>query len=343
MRIGFVVNHEIVNADYRAYQAMNELRRRGHDVVYRRPDGPLLQLGELKRCDVVLVHRFTDLDTLGTMKELREAGVGVVWDDDDDRLNLPRENPRHASYLGRNRRRLAFELRHAINLSHVVTTPSTALAARLRSFGAEDVRIVENFIPQEFVRVRPRRHPGIVVAMVAALEHQVDYQALQLKPVFERLLTARSSVRFLAVGLGLGLPQERCTHVPRVPLLQLAGTLAEADIGIAPLADIPFNRARSNVKLKEYGAAQLPWLASPVGPYAHLGEDQGGRLVRDDSWEQELLDLVDDGKARKRLAKRGHKWARTQTIDANVGQWLQVFEDAARRARQARPPSALPV
>jgi len=41
----------------------------------------------------------------------------------------------------------------------------------------------------------------------------------------------------------------------------------------------------------EYAASDLPWLALPVGPYAGLGEEQGGGLV-DDAWFDALERVV---------------------------------------------------
>src|SRR5207249_1565318 len=74
--------------------------------------------------------------------------------------------------------------------------------------------------------------------------------------------------------------------------LELPHRIGSFDIGLAPLADLPGNRARSDIKVKEYAASGVPWLASPVGPYVQLGEEQGGRLVPDDLWFEALDRLV---------------------------------------------------
>jgi hypothetical protein len=52
------------------------------------------------------------------------------------------------------------------------------------------------------------------------------------------------------------------------------------------------------VRVKEYAAAGVRWLASPIGPYAGLGEKQGGRLVPDGRWFEELDRLIRDERAR---------------------------------------------
>ena len=66
-----------------------------------------------------------------------------------------------------------------------------------------------------------------------------------------------------------------------------------------PLTNIPFSLGRSNVKAREYAAAGVPWLASPVGSYVDLGGDQGGWLVEDDKWFEAMDALIRAGRERQ--------------------------------------------
>src|SRR5262249_32157520 len=157
-----------------------------------------------------------------------------------------------------------------IRIADVVTTPSTVLAEKYRELAAPDVRVLENRLPREFVGQKHVSHDGVVIACLAALEHRVDYDRLGLRETLTRVLDAHADVRLLTVGLGLGIAPERTEHIPSVAFLDLVRVLARADIGIAPIVDTAWNRARSNVKLKEYAAAGLAWLASPVGSYVGM-------------------------------------------------------------------------
>jgi glycosyltransferase involved in cell wall biosynthesis len=335
VRIAQLSNPELVNSNYRAYHPLDALARRGHELLQNERGRPL-PAKVLLEVDVVHVHRETTPEMLVVARELREAGVGLVWDNDDDVTAMPRSNPLYARYGGARSRDMLAGVRKIVRLADIVTTPSEVLAEQYRELGATDVRVLENYLPRQFLKVRNAKHRGVVIVCLAALEHQVDYQQLQLRETLLRLLDAHREVRVVSFGLGLGLRHERYENGKAIPFLDLVRRLSFADVGIAPLADIQWNRARSNVKLKEYGAAGLAWLASPVGPYRGMGEQQGGRLVPDDRWYEELERLVVNARERRKLAKRAAKWAKEQGIERYADRWEAVLREAAERARARR-------
>lgn len=336
MHVSFVASPDSVNSNYRAYQPMQALGRKGVRFDYNGPDEEPFSLKRLLAADVVHVHRYLGGDAQAAVQRLRAQGVGVVWDNDDDLANLPRSNPNYSKYGGARRAALVKVIQAMVSTVDVVTTPSEQLAERFRAAGAADVRVIENYLPDAFPGTKPIKHDGITLVWLAGLEHQTDYQALKLKETLERLLDAHSDLRILSVGLGLGLQSDRYEHISLVAFLDLPRTLAVADLGIAPLIDIPWNQARSNVKLKEYASAGLPWLASPVGAYRGMGEDQGGRLVADDGWHQAIDTLIGDTRARKKLAKKAVKWVKGETISKHVSAWEDVYRDARAQANARR-------
>ena len=328
-RIGQRSGHR--EAGYRAHLPLYVLGDRGHELIGHRPQ-ERLGLRELLSADVVHMHRMVAVQAA---VKLREAGVGIVWDNDDT-TEFPRTNPLYQRLGGYNARGEQSSVKAMVRVADVVTTPSEVLAAQYREMGATDVRVLENYLPREFAKVRPAKHQGLVIVWVAALEHQTDYQALRLRETLLRLLDSHPEVRVRSHGLNLGLAHERYEHIPPTGLLQLAKHLARCDIGIAPLTDIAFNRARSNIKLKEYASAGLAWLASPVGPYHEMSEQQGGRLVADNGWQDALERLLLKARERRKLAKRATRWATSQGIDQHAHKWETVLHDAVKRAQARR-------
>jgi glycosyltransferase involved in cell wall biosynthesis len=336
VRIGLLSNPELVNSNYRAYAPLAAVARRGGHEVHRNVSGRPLPPELLQRCDVVHIHRMANAPLRTLVRGLQGAGVGIVWDNDDDVMALPRSNPHYRRLGPAGRRDLIAGTAEMIRLADVVTTPSEVLAERYRQLGAADVRVLENRLPREFMDVKPIAHDGVAIACLAGLEHQADYQQLGLYEILPRLLDAHPDLRVVTIGVGLGLPADRCEHIPLAPFLDLVRILAQADVGLAPLLDTAWNRARSNVKLKEYAAAGLAWLASPIGPYRGMGERQGGWLVPDDGWFDAIERLVVDRRERRMLAKRGTKWVKREAITEHAADWEAALRDAATRARRAR-------
>jgi glycosyltransferase involved in cell wall biosynthesis len=324
VRIAVLTSRDWVNSNYRAFPLV-ALQARGHDVRLEL-DGDRARTDGLQRFDVIYVYRLTSAPIRKLLEQLRKLGKAIVWDDDDfvATPELDAGGPR--SQQGR------LATTRMLKLAHIVTTPSAALADHFRAWGGDDVRVLENYLPGAYAPPPRREHEHVTIGWTAAAEHVHDLETLRLDETFRRLLDAHPTVRFASLGVNLRLPPERYDHLYRVQYYELAEQVAQWDIGIAPIVDVPFNRTRSNVKLKEYAAAGTPWLASPMGPYVGLGEQQGGRLVPDDGWYAALDRLIVKARERRKLAKRGRKWAATQTVDANLDAYERVLSEALARA-----------
>lgn len=334
---------EGANGLYRIVFPMMAMEARGHEVVaveqeYRKP----LAIESLAGCDLVHLHRPVMLDDEGAaVARIREAGALVGFDEDDDIGAFPRELTQHpalaemgAEWMPRATRNFEQLLAHAPRVD-LLTTPNASLAAQFEALGADNVHVIENYLPGEYLRVEPRGHDGLVVGWHAGREHVLDADALGLRPTLVRMLDEHPDVHVVTINLDLAIEHERYHHEPVTSMDRLTARLADFDIGIVPLADIPFNRGRSNVKAREYAAAGVPWLASPVGPYEQLGRDQGGRLVEDDEWLAALDELVRSRRERRKLAKNAKAWAKRETIWRMADVWEQVFLDTIEDVRAA--------
>lgn len=325
-----VVHDATPNAHYRAQLPMLSLQQRGHTVE---PFDP-------SRCDdanwdAVHIYRVVEPSTLAQAERLRERGISVVFDIDDDLDALASEMP--GFLAGRRRRFIRGVYARSVELARVattMTTPSETIAARYRELGVEHVTVVENYVgPRSVVPSRPRR-TGVTIGCVAGREHAADFKRLRLAQTLRTVLERHPQVRVVTVGVDLGLRHPRYTYRIWVPVDRLVEHGRAFDIGFAPLVDSPFNRARSTVKLKEYAAAGTPWLASPVGPYRELGEREGGELVTDDGWLDAFDRLVTDYSRRRELAANARRWADSQSLSVAGDRWELVYRQAIARTRR---------
>lgn len=336
MRVGLLTNLTEVNSAYRALPVL-QLQTRGHTLCLGM-QGEQLRHEALHGCDVVHIYRYHDRRTRRLAEKLRAAGTAIVWDNDDDLSNIPGERRKGALHSQQARA----DMSAMVRLADVVTTPSRTLAEHYREWGAEHTEVVENFLPADYAVGAPvSASSGVTIGWTAAGEHRFDLLHLGLREILLELLDARPELRVASIGIDLGLPRDRYRHYPILQYPDLARHVATFDVGIAPIADVAFNRARSNVKVKEYAAVGVPWLASPIGPYAGLGSRQGGELVPDDQWRAALDRLVGNARLRRRLSARGRKWAEGQTVAANLTVWERALSLAVERARQSRAHSAV--
>ena len=79
------------------------------------------------------------------------------------------------------------------------------------------------------------------------------------------------------------------------------------DIGIMPLPDGPYARAKAGFKLLQYMAAGLPVIASPIGANRSIVERSGAGLLASSAseWEEALRTLAGDTALRSEMGRRG--------------------------------------
>jgi hypothetical protein len=324
------------NGHYRAIVPMHEMAQHGHTVhLPSRRTYLELREGAIPAWDLMHIQQMHDEEGLEIMARMRQAGVAVVWDTDDDISAVTRGS--EVWHRGGGRRGIRRNFKQSVaaaRTAHLVTTTNEHLAQVYRGQGVEHVVAIENYLAPEDLQHPRRRHRGVVIGIVAAAEHRPDLRRMRLAETLDRILEQHDGVRVVSIGVHLRVRTEhRYTYIARVEIDELIPAESEFDIGLAPLLDTAFNRARSNVKLKEYAAAGAMWLASPVGPYVGMGEEQGGLLVGDDEWLPVLESLLVDVDRRRALAERAGVWVRGQTIRAGAARWQAAYREAVERAQ----------
>jgi len=334
MRIASLVPQHTVESIYRSIVPMQALAHRGHSVHVEERD-EIRDPAGLLDFDAIHVMRISHPLMVRLARELRKRGVAVVWDNDDARVALLREAERAPGQEGMAAQRFFASMRAMASVADAVTTPSEELAKLHAADSRREVQILPNLLPPTFRRPeRVMPHEGVHIGWMAMPSHRESFEALGIRETLQHLLERHAHVHITGVGLDLGLTSRRYVHVEGIPYGSLAASLVHFDVAIAPLADTAVNRARSDVKLKEYAAAGVPWLASPVGPYRAYGEQQGGRLVADGDWFSAIETLMNEADTRRVLTQRGMRWASGETIETHADVWEQTFEDAIAHARE---------
>ncbi len=110
--------------------------------------------------------------------------------------------------------------------------------------------------------------------------------------------------------------------------------LREADVGVMPLPDEPWERGKCGYKLIQYMACGLPVLASPVGVNPDIVKHghNGFLCDSDQDWSYHLKVLVDDPNLRCRMGQAGRRLVQERfSTDAVSAHLAGVLARAASR------------
>jgi glycosyltransferase involved in cell wall biosynthesis len=109
-----------------------------------------------------------------------------------------------------------------------------------------------------------------------------------------------------------------------------------SDIGLMPLPDGPYERAKENYKTKIYLASGLPVVASPVGMNnVFLSHGERGMLAATvDDWVESIRELAGDRPRRQRMGRAGVDFISRKYSIPVVGRQLLALLHAESHVRQ---------
>ncbi len=314
------------------------LRDQGHDVVVTAPKDRSVEIileGDIVRdvkvdADVVVFQRVTHQWIADAIPALRARGVAVVVDIDDDLNAVHPSNPAwesmHPRNLGRpmagggiNRHSWA-HLNQACREATLVTVSSPALLDVYARHGRGHVL-------------------SDLLGWPASLHSHPDDPSVMGGAV-ARLVGDGFSFRTVGdpkgAGAAFGLAEDPPGTAVDMHLWPTA--VSQIGVGIAPLTDTRFNRAKSHLKILEMSALGIPWVASPRAEYTTFHQRGVGALADTPRrWHKELSRLLSSPSLRAERAEAGRAVAETMRIRSNAWRWLDAWNRAALLQKESRP------
>lgn len=329
------------------------LRRQGHDVVTVTAqnrhvemvvDNDRDQVVSVKVPDdveVVVFQRVTHRYLTQAVAVLRQQGVTVVIDVDDDLGAIHPDNPAWSALHPRNAEKRVGKnvgvhswanLGDACREASLVTATTPALVER---YGHGHGVVLPNYLAEHYYDVEHvdsdllgwpaslRSHPNDPAVVGSAVARLVDQgHRFHVASVAER------------VGHAFGIgDEERISRLEQpVPLYDWPDELTRLGVGIAPLADTRFNAAKSWLKPLELAAVGVPWIGSPRADYVQLHRLGCGVLVdRPKDWFRVLRSLLTDENRRSELSDAGRAVAATLRLEDHAWRWAEAWYYARSR------------
>lgn len=294
------------------------------------PDGNVKAVIYPEDADMVVLQRPTHKYLSQSIPLLREAGITVVVDMDDDLRTIHPSNPAFMMLHPRGSHEPIHTWKNASDsckAASLVTVSSTALARRYGQHGR--VRIIRNGVPENFLKIE--HHDSEIIGWGGSVHsHPNDLQAAGNS--IAKLMSDGYEFKIVGSGddvarvMGLNRPPES-TGV--VPFHDWGPQLTKLGIGIAPLADTAFNEAKSWLKPLEYAAVGIPWVASDRVEYRELYKLGCGVVVeRPREWERELRRLLESPTLREEMSEKGRSVAFGLSIENRVDEWYDAWKAA---------------
>lgn len=323
---------EVVLPEHRELQVVMDQDDTVHDVLL--PDPTI---------EVVVLQRITHRYVVQVIRKLREKGVAVVVDMDDDLECIHPSNPAWKELHPRNEGvgltsngvRSLHSWRHAVDACREATFVTVTTPALLRRYAPHGRgRVLPNHLPRwRYADVPHVDSP--VIGWPASLHSHPDDPTV-VGPALARLVG--EGVEFCVAGdplfTGRAFRLRRDPPGVAVDIHNWPAAVALIGIGIAPLADTRFNAAKSWLKPLELSALGVPWVASPRDDYARLHALGAGVLADKPSrWYAELRRLVDDPARRIELAEAGRDVAARLWLEDHAWRWWEAWSDALELQR----------
>jgi len=103
------------------------------------------------------------------------------------------------------------------------------------------------------------------------------------------------------------IPNNKFLYIPYKNINEYLSYVSCFDIGLAPLQNNIFNLCKSNLKLLEYGALGIPYVASKIANFQRFqleSEGLGGYLCDDqDEWVDKINFLINNPEVRKKMGQ----------------------------------------
>jgi O-antigen biosynthesis protein len=243
-----------------------------------------------------------------------------IFELDDLITNLPPKSahrPNIAADIGQ-------RLKQALALCDRFVTSTEPMARAFGKHCAETIVVPNRLEKARWLGLTPSRHPGKPrVGWAGAVGHRGD-----LGIIAQVVQATAKEIDWVFLGLCPDALRPFVTEFHAwVPLHDYAAKLAalDLDLAVAPLEYHPFNEAKSNLRLLEYGVLGYPVLCTDILPYqCGLPVTRVGNKHRD--WLRAVRELAADRDALRGAGERLRDAVlRDWMLEDHLDEWLRAW------------------
>lgn len=284
--------------------------------------------------DIIILQRWMDQWTPELIRKARANGQIVINDIDDWFGGVrPSNNAYWHSHPAYNPDRNVNHYRKSLQAGTALTVSTPYLADRYSQMGIKNIEVIRNGIEiDSFKYNAPLDSRKPVYGWVGATPFRSgDLETLRgvIGPFLDRYgLTFHHSGHLDGCPTAAELARitpKRVTTESMQPIEHYPQMFDAIDVGLAPLSNIPFNQAKSAIKVMEYAARGIPFIAADTPEYRWFGEGLIAKKSRPASWKKHLEAMLDPD-LRYDLAKHAHERVLLEDMNIRYLDWERYYE-----------------
>lgn len=342
------------------------LKEQGHDVTIVSQEDRSLELTINREeqvvdvklpflPDVIVLQRITHTYPAQMVSLLREKGIAVVVDIDDDLTAIHPDNPawfglhpKNYGTMGSDGKRILHSWNFLNTTARDATLVTVSTPNLLKKYAPHGRGVVlRNYLADHYFEAK--HEDSDIVGWPASLHSHPDDPSAVGNALSRHIDEGAQFISFgdpLSTLKAFGVNHKNEDGVPQLPpnqvkvrmninLLDWPQAIAEEiGIGIAPLSDTSFNRSKSWLKPLEMAAVGVPWIGSPVPEYEYLADGGCGIIVdKSKAWYNVLKRLRQDQKLRIEMSEAGKEVALQLKLRDNAWRYLEAWEHALKLQR----------
>lgn len=273
------------------------------------------ELNRIVDHDICIVQRCLTAEQARFIQIVKQCGMRVVYDLDDNMWQIPDFNPA-AGILGRYK--IGFE--NCMALTDVITVSTSTLASVVQSVMRKHfkVRKIPVVVTQNRIDTRlfapPRKSTEeVIVGWAGSTSHLGDLEIAQ--DALETVAQEEKDVVFEFRGMA---PPEKLRELKNVrfrlwqPVSDFMARMPVWgwSVALAPLCEHDFNKSKSPIKMMEAAYCKIPCLVSWLEPYAYFcsfdPELKWLLCASSKDWAPKLRTLLHEPAMRNELGRRAY-------------------------------------
>jgi hypothetical protein len=274
-----------------------------------------------QQADAILLHNFLDKNQLVALESYKKyLDIPLILSLDDLLTEIPNYNP----FSKTNLEDVEDNLKGALSLVDRLIVSTDYLASHFSSLH-NDIRVINNYLPKSLwsnLKSTPNQSRRVRIGWAGAAQHEKDLAWLE-----PAIKATHKQLQWVFYGYApANINPQWIEFHPNTSLAEYHTKLASLslDIAIAPLTNNSFNKAKSNLKLLEYGALGLATICSDITPYQN---SPAIKLNNDpELWIQTINKLSQSTNDRVSLGDKMKQWVHANYfLEDHLDEWRSAL------------------